>query len=677
MFNYPTAVLLALAIALNQPAESSTVVRFNGEAVGGRAPQDWRCSSNGTQIASVGASLRWSCTVAAVLSCDPDGFEPFDVTRAQCGGVIEAAPRLARPIWFELPDLRQLTIEWRELSSSGTTLVARRQISPTSAAVSVPVASTPRILRVFRDGAAPISIWINSTRNHAVTLPPPEPGGELFVHLGGDITPITLHAVGAQPARLDVADREPSRVAVRPGAYDVSLLFRSQLKTVPVHVDVDEGATTEMGKEQFPPFGAADIHIDEEVLTDATTLSVTHRIEDGNGAVQISEVWAREAGSGRPRWLIDGLAPGDYEVVVNGDGTVNGVATFRVGDAVTTEVQVAKPTVRLVGNVKLGDQAAPAGTRLAFRLDGQQRTFETKADANGDYGVLLPQPGLYTAYLQTLKYFTTWTDDIKLAAGMNRFDWKIPGGSLEIQFRTENGARLEESVQLQIEGTTFQAAGPVTSEEAQEPVIIAGVPLTTELKVTASTPSSLIAEPVVVSLSNARPSATVVLNFKNMAATIVLRDRLGNLLPNATITAGNLILIEDPPSSGYYKVQRTAPGTGIMITAPNHVPVCRIFTPEDVPLMNVQLSGGQLVPAEIRLVNVKATRPVGFFLGLPASTCPVNLVDLGADVKHAGNETVYRFRLPAGTYQYAPYGRHPLQTFSVPGPPLVLTGPFK
>jgi len=113
----------------------------------------------------------------------------------------------------------------------------------------------------------------------------------------------------------------------------------------------------------------------------------------------------------------------------------------------------------------------------------------------------------------------------------------------------------------------------------------------------------------------------------------------------------------------------------MLLQAPGHVPMCRVLEETDYPLVRLVMPTAGTIPQIIRLTP-RASRPPGRLFGLPGSECPVSLFALEPALRNLGSaSTDIHLMLPAGTYQYQPYALFPLQTFSVPGPPLELTRP--
>lgn len=617
--------------------------------------------------------VSWPCRDDEPLQCDGVGYEPIDVSRDRCVASRELTPKLAVPVKILVPGaLDAVTLEWRQPSSHGTTLIATRKLSVSEGAIDVPVSYSPRVLRVFRSGAAPVSLAFKEPPDSRVaTLPYPEHGGELFIlNDAVEMPPVELLGVGDRSFALDLKRQSYARAAVVPGDYQFHLLYSSGVRTDGVAGRIEDGRTLELAPADFGPVGAAMITAEPQLLEQEGVIRVLRQTEIGTAVTQ-TEVWSSES-RGQSSWFVDGLSAGSYEAQLELlDGTLIR-NLFSVAGGARSQVRMAGGTTRVFGHVTIGGRPAKAGTRIHFAMARQLKPFEAIIDTNGNYSVTLGEPGRYTVRLMTAKYLSTWTDGVVLKAGLNKFDWVIPGGSLEITMRRDDASRIDEIVQLHIESPGFHAAAPIVPEEANTPLLVVGLPLSEEFTVRADTRSSLVAEPVKIGLTTTRPHREIELVLRDATSVLEVRSAsTGDLLPDATAVAGNLNIEQDPLGSGYFKIRRTSPGTALLVKAPGRVPVCRVLRATDVPTLQLRLPDAELIPVEIRL-DVRATRPVGFFMGLPGSDCPVPLMDVGPEMKYDGEGVVFSVRLPAGTYQYTPYGRFPLQTFTVPGPGLSL-----
>jgi hypothetical protein len=445
-------------------------------------------------------------------------------------------------------------------------------------------------------------------------------------------------------------------------------VYSSQLSTKPRDIELTAETTSEIGDDFFPPMSELLVAADDGLLDHLPRRLELLRVDRDGGVESRSSIWAGGAPSAPMEWRIDGLQPGEYEAVLFSDhGPIALATAFASGNA-TASLQLRRPSVVVDGTVSFGARLA-ANTTLHFELERQRFTATT--DQDGFYTVVLPKPGRYTARVEATKYFWSWTDEVDLREGRNRFDWRVPGATLEIGIHRDDGQPIDEPVQLECMGPAYRAAGPITVGEAGAPVVISGVAFG-EVWCSADTASGFVAERARAMVSDASPHAKVDLRLRHMLGTLELRSADDRLVSGATVVAGNVTLPEQPPGSGLYTIRRSAPGEGMSIVATGHLPVCRVLSAGDFPNLRVSLTASSGLPVRF-ILTPHATRPPGYLHGLPGSECPVPLMALNPALRNVGQSTILDFALPAGTYQYQPFATYPLQTFSVPGAPLELT----
>lgn len=396
-----------------------------------------------------------------------------------------------------------------------------------------------------------------------------------------------------------------------------------------------------------------------------------------NPAIEV--VWTRSGSGDTWRCAVLGarlarkrvVTPGSIEVLLQGEMPL-AQASVTIDAGERAQVTLARPTVEVTGQVFFGSVPAPAGTRIHFELERQR--ISTTTGEEGAFHVRLMTPGRYTARLESGRYFWTWTDSVDLVAGANRFDWRVPAGALRLTLKRHDGLTIDESVQLQCASKGFHAAGPVLPEELEQPVVIAGLPLD-EVRCSADTKSGLVSNQLLVRLTSRSPVVDSTLDLRLLVGQVELRGALGGPLSGARVTVANMTLAEAPPGSGVYSLVRATPGAGMLITAPGHLPLCRIVKETDYPLFRLSMQEAGSAQVTFRLTP-QATRPPGMVYGVPGSECPVMLFAFEPTLRSVGeNSTEIRFFLPPGAYQYQPYSLFPLQPFSVPGSPLELTRP--
>lgn len=664
-------MVIAFVLAL-VPAVAQAVFDGRVEATRDLA---WTCSSQTQPVRTVETgsvvTWEWGCLAGHVLRCDAPGQEPRDFAASECNGRLVSQP--ANTVTLDWRDEASATVEWRELGSTGTRLLASRVL--TGRQPQVPVARAPRILRVHRPGAAPVSLYVPGVADAVVRVPAPEPGGEVaWLPAAGVGSPVAVALAGLTAARIELPPAASfTRQAQFAGTVDARLVFSSQLTTERVPLEIVDGATVEVGRGNFEAMSELTLVGEPGLEQHAPTSLQLNRLDEADGSMSRQPVWrsAVQASSESMAWVVDGLPEGTYEAVLTGDQPIASTVVELPANQ-RVQAPLATPNVEVFGEVTLAGAVPPEGTRIHFEFDKQR--FSTTTGPGGTYRVRAGTPGRYTARLEAAKYFWTWTDHVNFVEGANRFDWKIPGGSLRLRLRRDDGQAIDEVVQLQCRARGFHAAGPIMRDEVAHPVLIAGLPLD-EITCSADTKSGLVSNELLVRLSSNTPSIDTALSLRMLAGMVELRSTGGATIPGARITVGNMTLDEEPVGSGLYKLLRAIPGSGVLIQAPGHLPMCRALREADYPLVRWTLVPAGSVPFIIRLTP-RATRPPGRLFGLPGSECPVNLFALEPGLRNSGTaSTEIRLMLPPGTYQYQPYALFPLQTFSVPGPPLELTRP--
>lgn len=614
----------------------------------------------------------WSCQPGSFVQCDRHNGEPRDVSFPNCESTALTDGQM-RVVSVKSPDRRALSVEWRRLSEDGTQLLARRALD--TGDVSIPASTDRRVLRLFRDGAAPVSFLLPAaTTAVPLKLNDAEPGGEL-VHLDQSrIGRIAALALSGQSApRIPVGAPPLTRWSLFSGIYSVRLAFSSGLLSETREIRLEDGKTTELLSGYFNPRSELVVEAEPEVMNFDPWALTVHRIDHDGGSATRKLIWKSETFSPALEWTIDGLEPGFYEVSIDG-GQPIAKADAELGMHQSARVALTAPTAEISGRITMGDGPAPEGTRIHFEFN--KARFQTTTGVDGTYRVRLAGPGKYIARIESAKYVWTWTDTVDVSAGLNRFDWTIPGGVLRVRILREDGKPIDENVQLQCAGRGFHAAGPVMTTEIGEPVVLTGLPFG-EISCSADTNSGLVSDKLTVRLTSTSPSVDSSLRLRLLLGKIELISAQGTPLPGARVTVANITLDEEPAGSGVYALTRVAPGAGMLITAPGHLPLCRRLKPTDFPSTQIVMSAAGTVPSVIRLTP-RATRAPGQVFGLLGSECPVPLHALEPKLRQVnGQSTDITFALPAGTYQYQPYSLFPLQTFSVPGAPLELTRPPK
>lgn len=667
------AVALGVGLAYPQPADEA-VVRVEQPAVA------WQCRwTDGTALeparTGTGLEWRWPCRTGVWVRCDAPHREPRDIGAESCGTTVDLPDAGARVARLRRQDARPVRVEWREPASDWqlpTRLLAAREFGRGELLL-LAVSMAGRVLRIVRPDAAPVSLWVPPGASEvAREVSSAEAGGELVLmgYRRAGTVPMAEYD-GRATGRVLLSTADPiTRATVWPGDYDVRLVFASGIRSAPLHVRIEAGESTEVPLDSFPPTGAARLVIDESLLEEhVLSAEIVRFVRDGGSTLR-SRVWGDPVLPAGAR-LIDGLPPGEYELLLRAAGKVVGGATFAVQADEIAQVLVERPSVQVVGSVSLGGAPAPEGSRLQFAI-GEQ-VFDTTTDAAGRYAVTLGAPGRYTARLVSASYLWPRSQSVDLVAGVNRFDWRMPGGALRLAVRREDGGRLDEIVQIVCRGSGPDFAGPATPEELESPLVIGGLSLG-EATCTARTRSGLVSSGVRTSLTVDRPLADVTLTLRWLPAELVVRGAHGAPLPGAAVIVDNRSLPEDPPLSGRYRLTGSAPGATMLIVAPDHLPLCRTLREHDFPAAEVTLHPAGGIAATIRLTPI-ATRPPGLVYGLPGSECPVRLSELGPELRQSGDTTEITLRLPPGVYRYQPYLTFPPQTLVVPGPPLELKRP--
>lgn len=643
----------------------------------------WNCSkaTPGTDIAhsQVGSKdlWKWACVPTAAVKCDSPSHEPVDLEFPQCEDLVlmEMPVRRLNVAWN---DGRPLSIEWRKLPVQGsTTQIAFREYSPNPDAHTVLFLSrTERLMRFKRPGAAPLSVLLPASSSDAeLSLPEAEAGGELLllnvVPTVGEVTDLDISGQGAMRVKLDSTSRA-ARARLFAGEFEGRLVFSSGLRSEPRTFRIETGLTTELLRETFKPRSELVLAGDPELSNYQPTSLTLYRVTSTNGSSERTLIWKTDRTPPSLLWRIDGLEAGTYEAQLSNDAAPLASTAVELGESQSAQARLAAPSVQIEGSVVIGSAPAPAGTKIHFEVDKQR--FEAITDERGGYRVRAGKPGKYTARIESGKYLWTWTDSVSFVEGFNRFDWKIPGGSLRITLKREDGKSLDETVQLQCYAKGFHSAGPIMPNEVGEPIVLLGLPFEA-IKCSAETKSSLVSDELLVKLTPATPSIDSTLRLRSLAGKVDLRDALGNPLSGARVVVGNLTLDEDPPASGQYSLVRSVPGAGMLITAKGQLPMCRQLKESDFPLLRLSMVSSGTKLATIRLTP-QASRPPGLMHGVPGSECPIPLFAFEPVLRSFGaKSTDILLTLPEGNFQYQPYGLFPLQSFTVPGPPLELTRP--
>ncbi len=659
--------LFILAVALAQPTVDGSIITS-----GTSTPWDCRADNPSGRLEEriPGKQWSWLCTSGSLVRCDSPGREPRDIAYPECNAVLGNEP--TRTITVKLLDRQHVGIEWRRLTDSGTQLIASRQIGPGEARI---VASrSSRILRFTAPETAPVSMVLQASPDDSeLTVPPAEAGSELlwFTKFGPG-TPEQLRLTGKAPTTLTIDAASPiTRKSLFPGSYSATVLYSSGLPSEEVQFMLDSARSTELSREHFGPRSELELVLEPGAKDLAPQTLELYGLTTNGSSTQRRLVWRSPNISIDSSWRIDGLRAGEYEATLAGDAPIARVVVD-VPENQRTQAILQKPTVDVSGTITFGTKPAPDGTRVHFEFDRQR--FTTTTGRDGSYSVSLAGPGTYTARIEVAKYLWTWTDKVAVVSGKNRFDWKVPGGSIALRLRREDGRPIDELVQLQCSGGSFHSAGPVMREELDRPLLLVGLPLG-EVTCKADTTSGLISNELLVRLSSSTPNVESTLTLRMLAGTLELRSASGGHISGAAVIVGNTKLDEEPEGSGHYRILRVAPGSGMLFQAGGYLPLCKVLRDSDFPVLRVTLQAAGNSPFSIRLTP-QANRPIGTLFGVPGSECPVSLFAFEPRLRNISPTTSeFTLMLPPGTYQYQPYSLYPLQTFSVPGPPLELTRP--
>lgn len=659
-----TAVMFQSAV----PAQPVTVT------LAGVAPELVTCALSNpaddtapSRFTRSGATIEWACREGDRLECDALQHEPIDLDAGSCKRRAIALPfRRAAPV--ALTTRAPATVEWRAEASTGTRVIAAREIT---VGVRPLVFEQGRLLRVYRGHFSPVTLYVVPGQQADAGLP--MAGGELFGRIAKKrVNPerIRLDGSAAIDLPLDGAGRF-ARAGLTSGEYRVIPMYAGGVEGAPQVVRIRDGESTELYGLASEDVGGIVLSVANEICTPENGLLLT-RYETSLRSVKLKTAVRQQLAEGC-EWRFEGLVPGRYEALIRGAASdVRAAHDFQIVADQLEWAHITEPAVIIEGRVRLGDRPA-AGVTLQFqKTDRSSRSWVATTGADGTYHAATDRPGFYVLELRAARYLGSHGRRVALQPGTNRIDLDLPASRLAVRLERADGRSFDEPVQVHLRGETIPPRSGFVLPTEEHEIEFLGLPNGTYV-VTADSPSGLIAErPGQVMLSEGAPDASVALRLALRQGELRLVWDDGSPVQAARVQSNMRVLDEEAP--GQYALRSAAPGSELLISAPGAVPVCHVLAPAEIDSATIVMTRGQHA-AELRFTP-RIPFPIGVFDGLPGSNCPVPITLMSLQAEETTESTIVRvLGLPAGRFSFRPTRVTPAEIVDVPGSPVTFTKP--
>lgn len=599
----------ATMTAAKQPAPRAVILKD--------LPNGLTCKHRSSVLPSVKNQLRISCEEpTSILSCDAPGFEPLDRTTGDVcrAGVLP----MMRAVEVSIRSNTETNaeVEWLSMLGAQLVRVATRAVVlggttelPTSLA-------EDRILRILRNGAAPVSFPASRWRSaDDYVLPDAVAGGELLMAIQqAPVKPIEFQLLPGNRV-LRTSDSFLTTTGLLPGPYKVIPVFIGGVAGSPVELGIESTATTAV----YVPaadVGAATITQVSDSCADGHTLRLAKVVRLNTVARRAVEfIPTLEQMSEDCSWTIGGLAPGSYRASSFFQGHQLDSQEFDVPTQQIAAVSLGQPKTSVSGRVTLNGEPAVGETIEFLEIPSGTRTSAV-IDSAGQYRVFMRNHGDYMAAIQGWSQ----TRQLVVRGVETHFDWAINGGILTVVL---NGATEATTVTIRQASPDYVTLRRLPASESRHTFV--GIPLGT-LSVVARNKSAS-SKTVTVALSANEPKQAVTLSLSSNAALLSVKGDNG--APISGLQFPGIELQPEQIMPGVYSLQGVSAGNVLRIkpVAP-WAPVC-ILAPandEDVVLQQGREATIELVGLE----RWETGRDFGSLSGLPGSECNVFLSDFSS-----------------------------------------------
>jgi hypothetical protein len=593
------------------------------------------------------------CTPArAVLSCNAENAMPFDVeVGAACSG--QGLPwRRSRAVALRNEDVLSgsVTVEWLEWNAAGAVIVTARRTLDAPPVVPVeadPTRAATSLIRFVRPNVSPVSVLQDELRTatDAWALPPPVPGGELFVLARArPFTPLGYRfKSGAWEG--DVTFPATGWLALRglaPGSYAASPRYRGGTEGSSVTVDIQATSTT-YATLTTEATGAATVTIGGSLCAQTQTFKIVRHeaSRTGSGArIQREVIPPRRTVD--CRFYLEGLAPGSHTALVEDRARgINVVVPFDVVAGTTSDVVLDGTATSIVGSILRNGKPIPGSVELAVSLDGGAADGPTLPATTvgpaGAFELSVPAPGSYRAILRVNGMTVLGVERLlTVEPGINVLNWDVPAGALSVQIL--NWDRSSPVTIVFRMKTAKSPGGLIEATYVVEPSDRLPVALDTLgfqkylVRAEQQRPADdrWVSPIVEVDIVGGTVKSGITLELRSYRTAVEVRDEFGAPVTNAMVTIGQgAALKEVEPGTFELSGTQAHPGAALLVSASGFAPRCTTASP----------SGSTVVRLERgRRVRFVFTDAIGQLPGPPGS-----LIWPGSNCLVPLNRFAYRF----------------------------------
>lgn len=551
-------------------------------------------------------TLRLSCKTPAVLECDFADAQPVDVSvGAICNGTggLEIVPARAIKLSeladgpFDLDWLR-----WDEGDPSPTVTATRHWSDKFAGQILVSKEPANRLLRLRRPKLSPVTVNLGVVTDEVSF--PSVPGGEVVVRRPKSlVTPVALSVGNSSSSTFELGDGPISFPGLPADEVDLSPVYYGGLRGARVRSAVALGTSTYISL-KGEEVGQLDVQADELSCNRALHFTLATAVEGSSQIVYRSDT------IGPCRWIIAGLAPGQYIASLAGDRGPVSTGTALVANQQVTRGSLTFQSVVVHGQITMNHKP---GQNLSVALSSPVLGGDavmTRTNSAGFFDATVPLPGQYSVQLRALPLFPTQSKSSAFQPGENEFDWEIDAGVLIVRIKNW----LHTPLQFNLTGKS-PVAGIVTYEGKDE-VTLAGLPFGA-YELTASDGTRSTAQPSRTEISESSPEATVTIDLVTSQGELRVQGADGSALSGATAIAGARVLRET--DTGVFSLKGVPAGTAITVTASGYVPSCRVAAGETTSAV--------ILTRPLTDVDVWYDRPINFppgtVFGMPKADCGV------------------------------------------------------
>jgi hypothetical protein len=324
------------------------------------------------------------------------------------------------------------------------------------------------------------------------------------------------------------------------------------------------------------------------------------------------------------RWMIESLAPGQYEVSLTTSRGSGGRATFAAVAGRIVERLLRNPSVRVAGRVLMQGQPVPDVALRFVPIGPHGETSSVTTTADGSYDVMLDSPGPYHVAFDGGS-LNAEPQSMTFATGRNAFDWDLSSGALTIRVMGD----WDRSRDLGLLVSGPRATWRHLLAPGREPVVVVrGVPPGIYDVSALQLPGHTSRATIRATLDAGQQHVEVTVDVGESRSRLIVSDEQGRPLSAVSFAEGGprphgMALLELAP--GVYALEGYPPGTQLRIRFGGALtPVCH-EVPFDATLHVTAASGRRV---ELRTARPDATLDAPWtILGVNGSDCPVFLRD--------------------------------------------------